>query len=101
MIRENLAQDAFSVEVDDGVENWDVNRPADVMLPSPARVDKEPKRWNIAEDSWTGSAKKASPAARGKSIAAAEVQAMMEGEHTSASGGEGGRPERKRKSAKR
>lgn len=50
-------------------ENWDSNRAADVVLPSPDRVDKVPKRWNISEDSprGSGSAKKATAAAAGVS----------------------------------
>ena len=81
-------------------ENWDVNRPADINLPSPERVDKVSKEWNIAEDIWKGgkSAKKAAPSATKFAAAAqlTEMQQLMEGEVTAASKA-GERPQRKRK----
>ena len=95
-------QNGWTAVVDDDEgENWDANRPADIMLPSPARVDKVPKRWNIAEDTWKGgdSAKKAAPAARrdsGKSAHAADMQPLIEGVNAAALN-EKGRLQRKRK----
>ena len=51
---ENFAmQEVFAAG--DG-ENWDLNRPADVCLPSPDRVDKVPKQWSIPADACQGSA---------------------------------------------
>ncbi len=92
-----------AVVADEEGENWDANRPADITLPSPARVDKVPKRWNIAEDTWKGgdSAKKATPAAKrssGRSAHAADMQALIEGAAAAALD-EGTRPQRKRKNA--
>ncbi|EIE24970.1 hypothetical protein COCSUDRAFT_83663 [Coccomyxa subellipsoidea C-169] len=74
-----------------------------ITLPSPARVDKVPKRWNIAEDTWKGgdSAKKATPAAKrgsGRSAHAADMQVLIEGAAAAALNEET-RPQRKRKNA--
>ncbi len=90
---------ATNDDEDEG-ENWDVNRPADINLPSPERVDKVSKGWNIAEDTWKGgkSAKKAPPSAKKLAAAAqlTKVQESMEGEVTAAPTA-GERPQRKRK----
>ena len=45
-------------------ENWDLNRPADVCLPSPDRVDKVPKQWSIPADACQGSAGRARKGSR-------------------------------------
>ncbi|BDA42617.1 probable condensin complex subunit 1 at C-terminar half [Coccomyxa sp. Obi] len=90
---------AANDDEDEG-ENWDVNRPADINLPSPERVDKVSKEWNIAEDTWKGGkgAKKTAPSATKLAAAAqlTQVQQLMEGEVTAAPKA-GERPQRKRK----
>lgn len=45
-------------------ENWDTNRPADVYLPSPDRVDKVSRQWSIPTDAWQGSVEKARKGSR-------------------------------------
>ena len=51
-------------EVDAEEENWDTNRPADVYLPSPDRVDKVSRQWSIPADAWQGSVEKARKGSR-------------------------------------
>lgn len=51
-------------EVDVEEENWDTNRPADVYLPSPDRVDKVSRQWSIPGDAWQGSVEKARKGSR-------------------------------------
>ena len=58
---------------EDDEENWDANRPADVYLPSPDRVDKAPKQWNIPADACQGSADRARRGSRLAVSSLAEV----------------------------
>lgn len=63
-----------TAERDAGEENWDSNRPADVYLPSPDRVDKAPKQWNIPAEACKGSADRAR---KGSRLAVASLAAAV------------------------
>lgn len=77
---------------DAGGENWDANRPADIMLDSPDRVNKLPKRWAVAPEACLGTPTGKAGCAKPAAVAAAVQQ---EG----AAAVERSRPERKRKVA--
>ena len=47
------------LHVPDASENWDANRPPDIMLDSPDRMDKIPKQWDVSLERCQGTAEKA------------------------------------------
>ena len=80
-------------------ENWDANRPADIMLDSPDRVDKLPKRWAVAPEAFRGTPAGRSTAAGRCRPGPAEDAAVVQLQEDGCAAVARGRPDRKRKVA--